>query len=57
MSNARSWRVNFHSNGLADLLVAALKRSEACFDLGEVGKVVGCKHLSLYNGEVDLVPG
>jgi hypothetical protein len=36
------------------LLLAALERLEAFFDLGEVGEIVGRKDLSLPGGEVDL---
>ena len=51
---SRSWRVNFHSNGRGDLLVAAAEGEEVLLERVEVGEVVGGEDLALDDREVDL---
>jgi hypothetical protein len=41
--------------GDGGLLVAVLEAEQASFDLGQVAEVVGCQHLALHDGKVDLV--
>jgi hypothetical protein len=40
--------------GDGGLLVAVLEAEQASFDLGQVAEVVGCQHLALHDGKVDL---